>query len=237
MEKLDFPAAPKRMKKVKTVSLRLSLKNGEDTAHDVTVYMWVSETPTFQVMLPDEYARIWHLRYLEESRYGRNWQVSAAKNGEPAMVEAFSFKDVVEGVQRISWLYGDFQKTASIEKVIGISASLVNSLDHGEDRVVFNKNSFDEHDLTLCLTADICYRVNQKLFTESRMHGSTGPLTMDDLAETRSYKKVIPYSDEAWATVEQLQEAMRKAIKQLLFLMKSEDVELLLKSGNLFLLK
>ncbi len=233
-EKLDFPLAPKKFKKVKTVSVRIAAKNGEEENHELTVYMWLADVPTFHIMIPDQYYQVWTKKY--ETRH--NWAVNKAYDGVPANVSASSFADALGGLSRVSYLYGEYVKTASIEMVIAIKTSLVNTLGLGVDRIAYNVPSFLGHPLVMTLDAVICYKINGDLYDERDGRDKSLPLTMDELYPSGGgYQRVLPYSDEAWATVTKVQDSMARAIKTLHSLMHSDQIELLLKGGNLQLLE
>lgn len=236
----QFHKPGKTYKQVKAVSLRLPNVHGADKIHPVMVYMSTAGTPHFAIGVPSDYANAWKHHRARGSLLSFGADSLFVADG---MVTADGFDAVVKKLETIARNFQFHIRNVSMRKVIRVAMEIIGG--HGHQS--HDAPSFSNSSILVGINSGVFWEVNGAFYQDDglRRHGQW-PFADDSHAEDHGQQPqytdmvpadmrgdpvTIPYTDEAWATVVQVEATLQRAADTLLALTKVESAQTLLEGG------
>jgi hypothetical protein len=228
MNQLDFGTVPRTFKKVKTVKLYLAGENGESVNYDVPFYLRTAGEPAFAVAPPAIWISTWQNHKSQGDQYR---QLKAGIKIDAGVLTAPSFEVVQEALQALSENYAQHIKTLSMKPVIVLALEISVP---GTRSV--NPPSFSGSKHLVGVRAERGFDINGRFYGVHDWSGSKpydpAGMSLNDMHPSSVDKGIkVPYSDAAWATVQQIEQTLDRAGAMLAKLADREQTQTLLEGG------
>lgn len=218
---------PRDFQKVKDARMKTAAPDGTLREEDVPVWLRLAGSPMFCAGVPRQYNDAWEER-------GKDSPVeSISCQGDDVVVMASTFDGLQSGVEALARAYSAFAQGKRIEKVIVLDMQL--ALQDGTNhppRQLHPKRP------TVAMDASVMFRVNKAIMRHRTKPSAelADEQDLPGLADLRQemqsqFAVVVPFSDAAWRTVQQVQATLDNAGRMLLQLAKPRAAQKLLEAG------
>lgn len=234
----EFHKPSRGYKQVKAERISLPDRTGADKLHSVMVYMSTSGTPHFAIGVPQDYANAWEKHRDKEfdmSFHDRLYVLDGA-------ITAPSFDAVLKHIVTIGHNFQRHIRNLTMNKVIRLVLEIKGASEHKSH----NAPSFSDTRVLVGIRSGIYWEVNGGYYVwDGRRRDGKLP-HMDDCADEDpgepSYRDLtpadmrgnpitIPFTPEAWQTVQQVEGMLQRAGDMLLGLANPETAVALLQGG------
>lgn len=232
----EFHKPGKSYKQVKAESMRLPDSTGKDVTHRVMVYMSTAGTPHFAIGVPSDYANAWdkHRDKQIATFHERLYVRDGAIRGD-------SFAEVLKSIEVIGANFQKHIRNLTMAKVI----RLVIEVKGAPGYKAHNEPSFSNARVLVGMSSGVFWEVNGGYYAWDGHHRTLGfPFQERDVEDSseptysdlrpqdmRGNPVTIPFTPEAWATVQQVESMLERAGGMLLGLTNAETAVALLQGG------
>lgn len=232
----EFHKPGKGYKQVKADTQQLPDQAGADKQHRVMVYMSTAGTPHFAIGVPYEYCNAWKHHRAAASVIGHGADRIDVTGG---VVTAASFDEVIRKIQIIGYNFQHHIRNLTMRKVIRLALEIKGASDNRSH----NAPSFSYARVLVGIRSGVYWEVNggyyasashRKFFLqEDPADEDPGEPSYADLSPSGMDGKpvTIPFTPEAWATVQRVESMLQRAGDMLLGLTNPETAVPLLQGG------
>lgn len=233
----EFHKPGKAYKQVKAETIRLPDVHGADMNHRVMVYMSTAGTPSFAIGVPSDYANAW-----AKHRSGDYKHFHQDVRVIDGVVSAKSYGEVLDHIVSIGRNFQAHIRNLTMRKVIRLMIEVTGAPGYKSH----NAPSFSNARVLVGVRSGIYWEVNGGYYAwDGRRRDGQLPYMVDcadedpgepsyaDLvpSDMRGNPITIPFTPEAWATVQQVENMLERAAGMLLGLAKPETAIALLQGG------
>lgn len=231
----EFHKPGKAYRQVKAEKKMLPDVHGKSMPHSVMVYMSTAGTPHFAIGVPKDYSNAWEHHRDADSR---SWHSNLFVHD--GMITASSFDEVLKKLETIAENFRRHISNLTMRKVICIAMEIKG--EHPRD--CHDAPSFSHSRLLVGIRSGLYWEVNGGYYTapdsrhvlsaeDGRDVDSDERPAFNDLYPANRVPRdvVIPYTPQAWATVQQVEDMLERAGKMLMKLTKQDTAQALLEGG------
>lgn len=234
----EFHKPAKAYKQVKAEKVRLPDKHGANVTHSVMVYMSTAGTPHFGIGIPEDYRNAWE-RHQDENT--RKFHASLYINKDGSITSA-TYEGVLKDLEVIAHNFQRHIRNVNMRKVIRVALEIKGATGYKKHC----EPNFSKSRVLVGIRSGIFWEVNGGYYAwdGARRDGQLAHLVdcADEDHESPSYSDLhpqdmagdpitIPYTPEAWATVQEVESMLVRAADMLLKLTDTESAQVLLAGG------
>lgn len=232
----EFPKPGAEYTKVKTETFCLPGKDGTEVPHSIDIYVSTGGTPHFATGIPPEYQAAWTNQLASRGILGAHRDRVRLAGG---LLIANSYQDLKDHLAAVAHNYLLRVRKQSLRKVIRVAVEIKSAASHTS----YNSPAFSRSRVLLGVRSGVYWEINDQYYAwagkRTNMTGTPGSGLQEEQpqyedlvpAPMEGNPVTIPFTLEAWATIQEIESMLERAATLLINLAEPDAAQTMLNAG------